>query len=110
MTVSARSEGRVVVLEVSGDIDGRSAPALQEQLLPRIEAEGRVLLDLKGVGFRSSAGLRALLLTHREAGSKRAQLVLVGLSQELRATMSATGFLRYFTVCESLADGLSALG
>ena len=109
MNISARTEGRVVVLEVEGDVDGKTAPAFQEQVLARIEPEGLVLLDLNRVGFMSSAGLRVLLLTYREVGSRKARVVLVGLNDGVRTSMSATGFLKYFTVRESLAEGLSAL-
>jgi anti-sigma B factor antagonist len=109
VNVAARTEGRITVLEVSGDIDGKTAPAFQEQVLPRIDPGGRVLLDLSRVGFMSSAGFRTLLLTHREAGSKQARVVLVGLNEGIQTSMSATGFLRYFTVRVSLADGLAAL-
>ena len=109
MNVAARAEGLVTVLEVSGEIDGRTAPELQKRVLGGLAPKGRVLLDLGRVTFLSSAGLRALLLTHREAADRRARLVLVGLSEDLRTTMSATGFLKFFTVRESLADGLAAL-
>jgi anti-sigma B factor antagonist len=109
VNVTPRREGLVTVLAVSGEIDGRTAPSFQEQVLGGLAPEGRVLLDLGQVTFLSSAGLRALLLTHREATGRRARLVLIGLSEDLRTTMSATGFLRFFAVRESLADGLAAL-
>jgi anti-sigma B factor antagonist len=109
MELVARTEGRVAVLEVSGEVDGRTAPAFQEQVLARVAADGRLLLDLGGVTFLSSAGLRALLLVHREAALRRARLVLVGASENLRTTMSATGFLKFFTLRGTAAEGLAAL-
>lgn len=109
MNVVARTDGGVTVLEVTGEIDGRTAPAFQEQVLAGLAPEARVLLDLAGVTFLSSAGLRALLLAHREATGRRARLVLVGLSEELRTTMGATGFLKFFTVRESLVEAVAAL-
>lgn len=109
MRVAARDEGGVTVLEVSGELDGRTAPAFQEQVLSGLAPGARVLLDLTGVSFLSSAGLRALLLAHREATGRSARLALVGLSDDLRATMSATGFLKFFTVRESLVEAIAAL-
>jgi anti-sigma B factor antagonist len=109
MNVEARAEGAVTVLEVSGEIDGKTAPAFQEQVLGRLAPEGRVLLDLGRVTFLSSAGLRALLLTHREAAARDTRLVLVGLNEAVKTTMSATGFLKFFTVRDALADGLAAV-
>jgi anti-sigma B factor antagonist len=109
MNIAARVEGRIVVLEVEGDVDGKTSSSFQEQVLARIDPEGRVLLDLSRVGFMSSAGLRVLLLTYREVESKKARAVLVGMNDGVRTSMSATGFLKFFTVRESLAEGLSAL-
>jgi anti-sigma B factor antagonist len=109
VNVATRTHGGVTVLEVSGEIDGRTAPAFQEQVLAGLGPEARVALDLAGVTFLSSAGLRALLLVHREASGRRARLVLVGLSEDLRTTMTATGFLRFFTVRESVVEAVAAL-
>ena len=57
----------------------------------------------------SSAGLRMLLLIYRQAQQKSGQIALVGLSEEIKDIMSVTGFLSYFTVCETLEDGLKVL-
>lgn len=109
MNVFARAEGHITVLEIEGNIDGKTAPLFQEPVLSHIKPEARLLLDLSQVEFMSSAGLRAMLLIYREAGSKQVRLVLVGLNENIRTTMIATGFLKFFTVLESLADGLAAL-
>jgi len=61
------------------------------------------------VAYLSSAGLRALLSIYRKASSQEAQLVLVGLVEEIKDTMSVTGFLDFFTTRENLASGLEAL-
>jgi anti-sigma B factor antagonist len=109
MEISARNEGSVAVLEVAGDIDGKTAPAFQAQVLTQIQPGARILLDMEKVGFMSSAGLRVMLLTYREATGKQARLVLSGLNEGVRTSMAATGFIKFFTVRGSLAEGLAAL-
>lgn len=109
MEISARKEGAITVLEVSGDIDGKTAAAFQEQALAQMAPESRVLLDLEKVGFMSSAGLRVMLLTHREATGKKVRVVVSGLNDNVRNSMAATGFIKFFTVRNSLAEGLAAL-
>ena len=109
MEISASKAGAIVVLEVSGDIDGKTAPAFQEQVLAQIAPEARILLDLGKVGFMSSAGLRVMLLTYREATGKKARLVLSGLNDGVRTSMSATGFIKFFNVRGSRAEALAAL-
>jgi anti-sigma B factor antagonist len=86
----------LVAVELAGEIDSTSASALYERLEPLVAAQGRLRLDLAGVGYVSSAGLRVLVLLHRRAQQVRAGVELTGLSEELRFVMSATGFLDLF--------------
>ncbi len=109
MNVTARTAGVVTVLEVTGEIDGQCAPAFVQQVLASLAPEGRLLLDMAGVTFLSSAGLRALHLAHRQAAERRARLVLAAVSEDLRTTMSATGFLKFFTIRETVEDAVSVL-
>ncbi len=97
------------VVEIIGDIDGKTAPALREQVDGLLEPEVKILLDMSGVEFMSSAGLRVLLATYRQVSSNQGQVALVSPSEEIRDTMSMTGFLRFFTVCDTLDDGVAAL-
>ena len=107
--IVATTENGVTIAQVAGEIDGKTAPAFQEQVLALIGQGGRILLDLQGVPFMSSAGLRVMLLTYRESTAKSAKMVLVGMRDEIRASMSATGFLRFFTACDTREAGLEAL-
>jgi len=109
MELSTKNLDNVTVVELSGEIDGRTAPIAQEQILPLLVAGARILLDISGVEYMSSAGLRMLLSTYRTATGNDARVVIAGLNEELRDTMSATGFLNYFTTTETQAEGIAAL-
>lgn len=109
MDVARTQEGAVTVIAPAGDIDSRSAPQFQESVLTDAAGSGRLLLDLSGVGFVSSAGLRVLLLVYRQALAGKSRVVLCGLNPDVRSSMSATGFLGFFTVVASRDEGLVAL-
>lgn len=109
MEIGSREIGDVRVVSLTGDLDGRSAPAAQEQLLPLIPPDGSVLLDLSGVDYMSSAGLRMMLLVYRHAQSVRSRIALVGLSEDIQDTMSATGFLDFFVLSDDVDAGVAAL-
>ena len=96
------------MVELAGDVDTNTAPTVQEKVLSLAQSESKILLDLSDVTYMSSAGLRMLLLLYRRA-SAQGQLVLVGLSEEIQDTMFATGFLDFFTTCETLESGLETL-
>jgi anti-sigma B factor antagonist len=98
----------VTIVQIAGEIDGSTAPVLQDQVLAYAQPGCRLLLDMSLVEFMSSAGLRVMLLLHRQI-TGNGQLILVGLSPSLQDTMSATGFLKYFVTSEDINTGLEAL-
>jgi anti-sigma B factor antagonist len=109
MDVQLKPFADATVVEVSGDVDGSTAPALQESVLSVAQPGCRLLLDLSRVGFMSSAGLRVMLLLYRQIAGGKGHAVLVGLSDEIKDTMAATGFLKFFATADTLDAGLQAL-
>jgi anti-sigma B factor antagonist len=109
MDITIARVDKVTVVSIAGEIDGKTAPAAQEQIVPLCREGSRVLVDMSRVTYMSSAGLRLMLLLYRQATSAHATLALAGLSDDLQDTMSATGFLAYFTVYASVETGQAAL-
>jgi anti-sigma B factor antagonist len=107
-SVSTFQNARVVTM--TGEIDGSTAPEAQGVILAQAEPGAKVILDMTGVTYMSSAGLRMLLVAYRTINGKAGgRIVLVGLSDELRDTMSATGFLDFFTCTETLGAAITEL-
>jgi anti-sigma B factor antagonist len=102
-------DGKPAVVQISGDIDGRTAPEALQTIGPLIVDGARIALDMTNVRYMSSAGLRFLLSVYRQIGAKKGKIVLIGLSDDIKDTMSATGFLGYFTIEATLDAGLAAL-
>lgn len=109
MEITAQTVEDATVVTLSGDLDGKTAPIAQEQIVPLCQASSKLILDMRNVIYMSSAGLRLMLLLHRQVSSVRGQMVLTGLSDDLKDTMSATGFLAYFTTADTVEAGLAAL-
>jgi anti-sigma B factor antagonist len=99
----------VNVVRLAGDLDGSNALNVQAQIMPLAVANVKMILDMSEVSYMSSAGLRMLLVMYRTINSKSGKVVLVGLSEDIRDTMSMTGFLDFFTYLETLDDGLKNL-
>lgn len=109
MEISMKTVDEVEVVALSGDIDGSNAPAVQEQIMPLVHPECRILLDMSGVSYMSSAGLRMLLSTYRQISRQSGRIALVGLAEEIKDTMAVTGFLDFFTTCDTIEEGVKAL-
>ncbi len=99
----------IIVATLFGELDGRTAPLVQDQLLALSRSGGKVLLDMSGVGYISSAGLRALLMLYRQMVADNGRVALVGLTESIRDVMSVTGFLEFFNDYGTLSEGLAAL-
>ena len=98
------------IIRLIGEIDAASAAVVQQKVMPLSVPGCKLVLDLTNVAYMSSAGLRMLLSVYRQISGNQGRIVLVGLSDELKDTMSMTGFLGYFTVCDSLDAGLQTFG
>lgn len=110
MEVTHHTVEDVIVVTLSGEIDGKTAPAVQQQIVPLIPEDGKIMLDMSAVGYMSSAGLRMLLLLYRHAQGQDSKIALVGLDETIRDTMDATGFLDFFVVADSIEAGAEVLG
>lgn len=107
--IHVKTVEQATIVEIAGEIDAQTAPEVREAITAQVRPGVKMLLDLTGVEYMSSAGLRVLLGAYRQVKSSQGQVVLVGLSAELRDVMSMTGFLRFFSVYESVDLGLAAL-
>jgi anti-sigma B factor antagonist len=109
MEITIKTIDQIKVAEISGDIDASSAPSVSEAILPLVEPETRIILDMTEVPYMSSAGLRTLLSTYRQVTAKNGKLILVGLSEEIQDTMTVTGFLNFFKTSETVEEAVKAL-
>ncbi len=109
MDIVTKVEGANIIAVISGEIDGKTAPTAQAKLLDALQVGAGLLVDMQEVSYLSSAGLRMLLLLYRQVAAKKGRVVLVGVSDEIRDTMSMTGFIKFFTLADSREAGLAAL-
>jgi anti-sigma B factor antagonist len=110
MEIEKHMQGAVTVITLDGELDSGTAPRVHEQLGELVPAHGAVLIDMSRVFYMSSAGLRVLLLVHRQAQRTNAKLALAGPPEDIRAVMAATGFLSFFTVVDTVQTGVATLG
>ncbi len=99
--VDLRETADATVIAISGELDAAASAGLRDRLLSLIPGSSMIRLDLSGLTYISSAGLRTLLLIYRHARSGGSTVKLAGIRDEVRFVMSATGFLSLFEVEES---------
>lgn len=92
--------GEEALLEVAGELDPHTAAELSTALDPLIERDDllRVVLDLGGVGFIDSSGLRVILSVDEALRSRGAQLTLRSPSDAVRRLFEITDLMNHLDV------------
>jgi anti-anti-sigma factor len=85
------------VLHVTGDIDMASGPLLEAAISERA-GTAPLELDLDGVGFIDSSGLRTLLTASRRAAERSSGVVLHHVGPEIARLLEITGTTAQFTI------------
>lgn len=100
LTISVdRSEGEVV-LALAGELDPHTAPQLDSELEALTGGDGpsRVVLDLTGMTFLDSAGLRVIISGQKALAESGADLVLRHPNDTARRLLEITGLVEHVTV------------
>ena len=112
MEISTEQRGHVTVVSIVGSVDGLTAPGLVGSF--RREVEGgniRIVGNFTGVDYTSSAGLRALLETVREARQRGGDLRLAAVQRDVLRVLELSGFthiLKLFPDTESAVASFPA--
>lgn len=109
MEIREEVRGQVCLITPSGRLDSTSAPALEAVLPARVQAQGKVVLDLAETAYVSSAGLRVLLMGAKAARSGGHRLVLCGLSAAVQEVFDVSGFSSIFSIEPDVDAALSAI-
>ena len=93
MEIEKKTEGTKLTVSVTGHIDTGTAPQLEAELV--LDAVDELVLDLSGVAYVSSAGLRVFLSAYK-AMSKKGGMTIVGAQPAVLEVFKITGFATIF--------------
>lgn len=92
-------QGANATVGVSGDIDLTSAPRLDDEVTGLIEdSVNSLTIELTGVSFMDSTGLRVLLKASKLLESAGGALVLRGPSAAVRRLLEVSGLDSHFEI------------
>jgi anti-anti-sigma factor len=108
-TLETRENG-VVILSVKGRVDAANARSFEQEVLGLIDAgERRLVLDLAGLDYVSSAGLRVLLVTAKRLAAVHGKLALASLREPVREVFEIAGFSAFLRVFPTREDAVAAV-
>ena len=91
MTIEIKKKGEETEIEVLGRLDTITAPVLEKTISENIPEDANLALDLKGLEYISSAGLRVLLSTQKRM-KKCGSMKLRNVCEEVMDVFEMTGF------------------
>jgi anti-anti-sigma factor len=109
MEIREERRDGVLILVASGRFDSVTSADLEARLLPAA-GERPLVLDLAGVEYVSSAGLRVLLKLARRMKDAGGELLLCAMGDPVRQVFDLAGFLPLFSIEPSRQRALDRLG
>lgn len=112
MEIQEYRQDGVLIMSVSGQVDSATAPVLGDKLDTAIgEGHTFLVLDLSGVPYMSSAGLRVLsiaLKTVRAAGVG-GEVCLACLTKTVAHAFRISGFNQVFCIYDSVPEAVAGM-
>jgi anti-sigma B factor antagonist/stage II sporulation protein AA (anti-sigma F factor antagonist) len=101
----------VVVISPKGRIDHASAEGVRAALAPHLArcaaGQDHLVLDLAGVDYISSAGLRVLMLAAKQAKAQQGFLAVVGVQPLVQEVLEISKFTLVLRLLPSVRDALA---
>ena len=91
MTIEIKKNQEETIIEIVGRLDTITAPALDKTINEDIGDAKNLVLDVKGMEYISSAGLRVLLAAQKKM-QKLGSMKVIGVCEEVMEVFEMTGF------------------
>lgn len=103
---TARSGPNAVVVDVVGQIDMGTSPALRKALLESLTRTELVAINLTDVTYIDSSGIASLLEVLQGAQKAKKRIVLFGLTPAVLYVLQLTRLTGVFKICETELQAL----
>ena len=91
MTIEIKKNAGETIIQIVGRLDTITAPALDKTINEDIGDTKNLVLDVKGMEYISSAGLRVLLAAQKKM-QKIGSMKVTGVCEEVMEVFEMTGF------------------
>ena len=99
-----------LIVSVEGRMDAISTPEFEQTLGGWIdEGDIRFIVDLAGLDYISSAGLRGILTSVKRIKAEGGQMVLTALHGTVKEVFEISGFNTIIPIFESVKDALQEM-
>ena len=97
MTIEIKRNGTETVIELVGRLDTTTAPALDKTINEDMGETKNLVLDIKGLEYISSAGLRVMLAAQKKM-QKIGSMKVTNVTDAVMEVFDMTGFTDILTI------------
>jgi anti-anti-sigma factor len=110
MDISQERDGDVVIIRLAGRLDSGASSSAEERLSGALtDASPRIAIDMSGLAYISSAGLRVLLVLAKKVQQQNGKIALGGLAENVREVFAVSGFDTIFPIEPDPAAAVAAV-
>ena len=100
----------VLIISISGEIKGLDGREFHRAIFQEIQGqEVPIVLDLEGLTYINSTGLRSILLVAKRQQESKAEFAVCSLSRPIREVFEITCFDRIISVLDSRSEAIAAV-
>lgn len=109
-TEEPAGDSEAIILKLDGLIDTYNSSDLQKEVLDIISSYSKIVFDCSKLTYVSSTGVGTFMVFLKSVKEKNGTIVLANLQQKVMEIFQLLGFSKFFTVTDSLDEGLKVLG
>ncbi len=110
MDVTSNQTEKALIITADGRLDTTTAADFESKCMEIISSgDKNIVIDLKGIEYISSAGLRSILSVGKKVRSDGGNLVFCNLRGMVREVFEISGFSSIFTIHDTREQALEAL-
>ena len=111
MEATIEHAGSLLVVGVSGRLDTATAPVFDAQMAPLLaQPRPKILLDLAGVAYISSAGLRSILQLIKHAAAHGGRVGIFAAPPHIHEVIEISGFPALLDLYPDRASAVAGMG
>ncbi|MBR1663761.1 MAG: STAS domain-containing protein [Ruminococcus sp.] len=91
MTINKAAEGQKLTITLEGRLDTTTSPDLEKELQSSLSDVTELVINISGLEYISSAGLR-VLLSAQKIMNKQGEMSVTGVTEDIMEIFEVTGF------------------
>ena len=110
MEINSNEKNGIVSISIKGRLEADSSPEAEKVVREVLRGPTtRLLLNLSGLEYLSSAGLRVVLTAAKEMKRRDGKIVLCSLNEFVKEIFEVSGFQSLIPIADSVESGVELL-